>query len=99
MEKETEIKTGAGTKLGKAIGGFIGRVLGNIILGFLRALIQALVLSYPLKWLWNDLAVKLDLKDIVLLDFGTAFKIILLYAFITKMSVTRKTPNEEVVEV
>ena len=96
---EQEVEKGSYDKLVRALGGFIGRSLGNIALGFLRALIQGLVLAYPLKWLWNDLANKLAISDVSMLTYWTAFKIILLFSFISKMSVTRKTPNEEVVEM
>lgn len=94
-----ESKKGSYDKLTNALGGFIGRSIGNIALGFLRALIQGLVLGYPLKWLWNDIAVKLGLNEVTLLTYLMAFKIIILFSFVTKMSVTRKTANEEVVEV
>lgn len=96
---EQKLEEGKYDKLVKALGGFIGRSIGNILLGFLRALIQGFVLAYPLKWLWNDITEKTALSEVILLSYWTAFKIIVLFSFITKMSVTRKTSNEEVVEI
>lgn len=86
-------KESKGTLL-DAFFGFVLRSAKGIGLVFIKALFQGFVLAYPLKWLWNDLAVKLGLKGVTLLTYWTALFMLVLFLFITKLIEARKVKKE-----
>jgi hypothetical protein len=79
-----------------SLGGFIGRMIVKIGSGFISSICRALVLAYPVKWIWNDLRNLLGLQEVIsLLDYWTAFKLLLIICFFFIEKFEAKTSQKE----
>ncbi|AHK11348.1 hypothetical protein F132_1 [Flavobacterium sp. phage 1/32] len=78
----------------QVLGAYIGRLLGNIVLNFIKAVINGLVLAYPVKLIWNELAL-LAVFNSVTISFWVAFKIILLTGFLFRSAINSRRIEQD----